>query len=506
MVGQIDNIKFNIFVAGFISAIFIGSFLRFGFSFFLFLLLISFLIFLYQKYFLVNINNRKVIIYLALFIFSFSLGVLRYEIKNSTPLDPHLETFVGDKVSISGIIIAEPQKKEKFNELTVKFTEISQDASSTEKVYGIGLVQTDFYPEFEYGDLIKISGKLGKPENIEKNDGREFDYVAYLGKDGIEYTINFAKAELVSHGHGNLIKGKLFDIKNAFIKNIEKTIPEPQSSLLGGILLGAKNSMSSEVWDSFKISGLSHIVALSGYNITIVAESIMNILYFLPRAFAFSGGVLGIIAFVVMSGASSTAVRASIMALIVILAKATNRNYKIGRALVVAGLLMIIYNPKILVFDISFQLSFIATIAIIFVSPILKERLSFITEKFALRENISATISAQILVLPLILYQMGLLSLVALPANILIVSVIPFLMFFGFFAGFVGFINVFVSLPFAWVSWFVLTYILKVSDLFAGLPFSSIEIKAFSSVTLFFAYFILFLVFLFLKKEKPHKT
>ncbi|MFA6430492.1 MAG: ComEC/Rec2 family competence protein [Candidatus Paceibacterota bacterium] len=497
MGNQVSDKSFYIFVAGFISAIFISSFIKVGFSFFILLLVLGIFIFIYIKYFLINIENKKYLVSILIFVFSFSLGVLRFEVTNSFVLDSNLESIVGQKVSIKGIAIDEPQKKENFNELTVNFLSIG----SSTKVYGVGLVQIDFYPEFKYGDLLEIKGKLEKPENIEKEDGREFDYVSYLGKDGVNYKINSAKAVLISSGNGNFLKAKLFDIKNAFTKNLERVISEPQASLLGGILLGSKSSMSADVKKGFQVSGLSHIVALSGYNITIVAESIMNTLSFLPKAFAFSGGILGIIFFVIMSGASSTAVRASVMSLIVILAQMTRRDYKIGRSLAVAAMLMIIYNPKILVFDISFQLSFLATVAIVFVSPIIKERLGFITERFGLRETVSGTISAQFLVLPLILYKIGMLSFVALPANVLVVSVIPFLMFVGFFTGILGFISLIISLPFAWVSWFLLTYILKVSDFFAGLPFSSANIPGFSVSVLVLLYVLIFFFLKYLKNK-----
>jgi competence protein ComEC len=190
------------------------------------------------------------------------------------------------------------------------------------------------------------------------------------------------------------------------------------------------------------------------------------------------------------------------MSLIVILANITHRNYKIGRALVVAGILMIIHNPKILVFDISFQLSFLSTVAIIYVSPIVKERLGFITEKFKLRETVAGTISAQLLVLPLILYKIGMLSFVALPANVLVVTVISFLMFVGFFTGLSGFIGMAVSLPFAWISWFVLTYILKVSDFFADLPFSSMSVSVFPVYLLILLYICIFVLLMFIKNKK----
>ena len=152
---------------------------------------------------------------------------------------------------------------------------------------------------------------------------------------------------------------------------------------------------------------------------------------------------------------------------------------------------MIIINPKILVFDISFQLSFLATIAIIYVAPILKPKLTFVTEKFALRETISSTVSAQIMVLPLILYKMGLLSLVALPANILVLAFIPTVMLTGFLTGMVGFIWLPMSLPFAWISWIILAYIIGISNFFASLPFSTINISWFSSVIMFVFYIII---------------
>ena len=493
--------SFFIGIAGFVSAIFISSFFKLGFSFFLFLILISATFLIYQRYFIFEFSKKPLIFFIAIFILGFGLGVLRYEIKDNPNLDINLENRVGQKVSISGTVSDEPDKRENYNLLTVDFTDLESGASSSIKVSGIGLIQTDFYPEYKYGDLIKIQGKLEKPENISTSSGREFDYVSYLEKDGIEYRMSFVKTSLISSGNGNFLKSALFNIKNAFNENINKVISEPQSSLLGGILLGAKSSMSKDMTNTFKVAGISHIVALSGYNITVVAEAIMNTLSFLPRTLSFSGGVLGILLFVIMSGASSTAVRAAIMSLVVILAQVTHRKYQIGRALIIAGLVMIIYNPKILVFDISFQLSFLATIAIIYVSPLLEKKFSFITERFGLRNTVAGTISAQLLVMPLILYKMGLLSFVALPVNILILFIIPATMFFGFFTGALGFIGTILSIPFAWITWFLLTYIIKVADIFASLPFASANIPGFFVSILVYMYLLVFAFILWIKKS-----
>jgi competence protein ComEC len=490
-------------LCGFVSAIFICSFIKLGFSFFLFLVLLSIIIFIFQKFFVTDLKEKRVIFLISIFVFSFAVGVLRYEIKDIKNNDIYLSENLGKKVVIEGIISDEPNRKDKTVMLTVDFKQIIF-ASSSVSVSGKGIISTDLYPEFKYGDMIKISGKLEKPENFPStslgtsslSSTNSFDYVSYLEKDDIEYKIDFAKTEFVSSGHGNPIKTSLFWFKNKFIDNLNKVIGEPQSSLMSGIILGAKSSMDENTTNNFRIAGLSHIVALSGYNITIVAESIIKFFSFLPRNFALSGGVVGIILFVIMTGSSSTAIRAGIMSLIVVLAGITRRKYKIGRALLIAGVIMLLFNPKILVFDTSFQLSFLATIAIIYVSPILKNKFSFVTERFGLRDIISSTISAQILVLPLLLYKMGIFSFVALPANILILAFISTVMLFGFLTGIIGFVSLIVSLPFAWVSWFLLSYMIKVSEFFASLPFAYVNVSWFSEVFLLLSYIIIVIWFL----------
>ena len=488
---MIKDFELSIMIAGFILAIFISSFFKLGFSFFLFLSLMSIAFFIYQKYLCNDFASGNKILILSLFIFSFALGILRYEIKDSYILDSNLENNLNKKLTVEGIIFDEPIVKEIGSILIVDFKNIIF-ASSSVSVSGRGIIKTDTYPEFKYGDLVKIIGKLEKPENYSGTSAeRNFDYVSYLGKDDIFYKIDFAKTEFISSNHGNHIKTFLFKIKNSFIRNINKVISEPQSSLLSGILLGSKSSLDEKTSETFRIAGLSHLIALSGYNITIVSEAIMKSFSFLPRNYGLSLGVFGIILFVLMSGSSSTAVRAGIMSLVIILANVTRRKYQVTRALIFAGLLMIIINPKILVFDISFQLSFLATVAIIYVSPILKEKFHFVTEKFKLRETVSSTISAQILVLPLIIYKMGLISFVTLPVNVLVLTLIPTLMLLGFFTGIFGYIWIVLSIPFAWVTWFLLSYIIKVSELFAGLPFSHVEIKFFPVIFLVVSYIII---------------
>jgi competence protein ComEC len=437
-----NNKIFPILIAGFTVGIFISSFFKLGFSFFLFLLVLFVLIYVFGKFLA---KNKTPIILLAVFIFSFGLGVLRYEIKNAS--NDNLSVFTGEKVILTGIVADEPALKDKSIQLTVVGDSITVSGQKN-KISGKILVVAGLFPEFKYGDEIQVEGKFEKPQNISTTTGNDFDYVSYLAKDDIYYEMSFAQVKIISSGHGSYLKTKLFAFKNAFMNKINFQIKEPESALLGGLLLGAKNSLGQDWQTEFRQAGVSHIVALSGYNITIVAVGIMAVLSFLPRFLAMSFGAVGILLFAIMTGGSATVLRASVMALLVLLAKATGRTYDVIRALLLAGLFMLIQNPKVLVFDLSFQLSFLSTVALIFVSPIIEKKMTFITEKYKLRELIVATVATQIFVLPFIFYKMGMISLVALPVNLLILPFIPAVMLFGFITGILGFISSLLAWPY----------------------------------------------------------
>jgi competence protein ComEC len=261
---------------------------------------------------------------------------------------------------------------------------------------------------------------------------------------------------------------------------------------MGGLILGEKASFSQELRQKFIDTGTIHIIALSGYNITIVAEWFMKLFVFLPQTFAIGAGIFSIFLFVLMTGASSTGVRAGIMAVLALVARATGRTYDIGRALLLAATIMIIINPMILLYDVSFQLSFIATIAVIYLSPRLEKHFMWVTKRFGLRDIICVTFSAYLFVLPFILYKMGNLSIVALPANILILLFIPITMLFGFITGFVGLFFPFLSLFFGFISSLLLSYELGVINFLSSLPFASLSISNFPLLLtiLIYIYFI----------------
>lgn len=486
-----------IFLGGFAFGVFLRSFSNFGSSFPVFLFLLAVILYIFWK-----ISEGEVFLPISIFILAAGLGIFRFNLSNSEVYRLALSRYVGETVTIQGVVSEELDKRETHNFLTLDAKEVSLMGGQNEKVSTRILLAADKYPEFNYGDELKISGLVKKPENFDDGGLREFDYVSFLSKDGIYYVMYRPKIELVSHGKGNFLKTSLFKVKNAFVGNVSKVVPEPESSLLAGLVVGAKQSLGKEWLDRFRKVGIIHIVVLSGYNVTIVADFVAKVFSFLPKFFPTVIGAISIALFAIMTGASATVVRATIMALIVILARAASRTYLITRALLLAGFLMILQNPKILVFDSSFQLSFLSTLALIYVSPIVEPRLKFITEKWKIREVATATVATQIFVLPFLLYKMGEFSIVSLPVNLLVLFFIPITMFFGFVTGLVGFVSALLSIPFAWFSYFLLAYELKVVELFSSLSFITIKVSYFPFWLTLISYILLAFFIFRLRRRK----
>lgn len=419
----------------------------------------------------------------AVFILAFSLGIFRFHTVD-VPAPYIFESKVGQEASFVGEIIDEPTFGENNQRLVVEVEE--------EEVKTRILVSTAFDQDYKYGDEINFTGELKKPENFITDQGKEFDYVNYLRKDGVLYVMSYPKIEVVSSGNGNFIKSFMFSIKEKFLEKINLAIQEPESLLMGGLILGEKSSFNQALRASFVNTGTIHIVALSGYNVTIVAEWFMKLFSFLPMNLGIGMGIFAIFLFVLMTGASSTAIRAGIMAILVLIARATGRNYDVARALILAGVIMILINPFVLVYDVSFQLSFIATVAVIFVTPRIEKYFMWVPENFKLRDVVSVTFAAYAFVLPFILYKMGNLSLVALPANILVLPLIPFTMVLGFLTGLAGLISYILAVPFGFISYLFLHYELGVINFFSHLPFAVFSFPDFPlTLTLFiYIYFI----------------
>ncbi len=441
---------------------------------------------------LLQTNHRKSAILFALFLLFAAIGVLRFYMKDAREPKHLLDNFLEENVALEGVINSETESRQNSQRIVLS-AENLEHLGTNYKIDSKILVTTDFFPEFYYGDRIRVSGKLKSPENFTTEIGKTFDYKSYLKRDSIYYTMSFAKIEFINDGEGSFVKTSVLSLKERFLSNIEKLIPAPASGLMAGLLLGVKGSLGDKLHQAFVDTGLVHIIVLSGYNVTIIAEAVIKTLSFAGVAAGIYAGGVFILLFAVMAGGGATIIRASVMAILALIARATGRTYEITRALLVAAVVMIFYNPYVLIFDISFQLSFLATLGLIYVTPVFEKLFRKLPNFMAIRDITSATFATQVFVLPFLLYKIGNLSVIAPITNILVLPVVPMTMFFGFLAGLVGFIAPVVGTPFALIAFALLKYEIFIVELFAKFPFASFTISQFPILLMIICYILIVL-------------
>lgn len=403
----------------------------------------------------------------------------------------------GDEVVVEGVVV-----KAEDRETTQHIVVASESFDSNV------LVISGRFPEFSYGDVVSVSGALEEPEAFETDTGRIFDYPNYLAKDGIYATMLFSEITEVGSGEGNVAIRTLTHVRDAYVVSLAQVLPEPHAGLAAGITAGVRRALGDDVLDMFRIVGVIHIIVLSGYNVTIVGDVVTRLLRRIAsHKIALGMAALGITLFALLVGFGATVVRASLMALLVVLARATGRTYDALRALFIAGIVMLLFNPLIAAFDPSFQLSFLATLGLILFSPYLETLFRRFPEWGGIRFIIVATIATQLFVLPLLLATIGEISLIAPFANIFVLIAVPLAMLFSFFAGIVGILHPYLALPFTAIGYVLLGYILTVSELFSRIPFASVTLPAFSLWWAFGLYGIYaFLLYALWRKDKRLKA
>ncbi len=316
------------------------------------------------------------------------------------------------------------------------------------------------YPEYKYGDEIKVTGVIKTIEG---------DWENYFKKENIAGLMGFPEIELISRGNGSKAKSALLSVKDFFISSFEKALPFDKAAFMSGLVLGETAEFSDEFKEKLRATGTSHLVALSGYNIAIIALTVANLLglWWFTKRFTFAGSTLLILAFVLMTGGEASVVRAAIMGFLVLLADKLKRVYYFRNAVAATALMMVIVNPKVLAFDIGFQLSFMALIGITCLKPLLEKRLKWEKRSGILnwRQNLLTTSAAQVAVLPVILYHFGTFSPIGILANVLILEFIPLTMALGFFIGFAALISPALAWVISWPASVLMGYELGIIDL-----------------------------------------
>lgn len=381
------------------------------------------------------------------------------------------------------------------------------------------LLQVPQYPEYEYGDLLEIFCVAKAIENKDNS----FDYRMYMAKEGVLYQCDPIKSLLpqgapqfngagkqikkVGENGGNWFYGKIIAMRTIFESKITRVIPQPYGALAVGLLLGGSGGLSKEIQSDFSRTGMTHIVAVSGYNVTIIAEYLILLGIFLGfwRKQAIWLALFGIILFVIIAGLPASAVRAGVMSGILLWAMKNGRLTSSENAIIFAGAIMLILNPLLLRWDVGFQLSFLATLGIVLTSSFWEK--SFVKKNKALgiSEAITLSLSAQIFVLPIIAYNFQLVSLISLLANVFILPVIPLSMLLVFLVIVFGLIWTPLSLVFAWLAFTLLAYELKLIQLLAEFPWASASIETVSVWWIVIYYIILIGIIFWIKKEEKNQ-
>lgn len=470
-------------LVSFIVGIFCRSFFEVDQSYF-FLIAIFSLIFLFIFY------KNKLATVVAFFVLVFATGgwMTGREIEKIKDLKYVGKTFqenaVVQKVSTSS-----------FGQNVI--IGLEESASSVgEKI--LMLMQVPQYPEYFYGDLLEISCTASP---IESRDA-SFDYQMYMVKEGVLYQCK-GKAEKVGGNEGNWLYAKIINARTLFENKIIRVMPAPYSALASGLLFGGSNGLSKEIQNDFSRTGMTHIVAVSGYNVTIIAEYliILGIFLGLWRRQAIWFALLGIVLFVVLVGFPASAVRAGVMSSILLWAMKNGRLASSENAIIFAGAIMLAINPLLLRWDVGFQLSFLATLGIVTSSSFWEKSFIKKHKAFGISEMIALSISAQVFVLPIIAYNFGIVSLVSLLANVMILPIIPLSMLLVFLVSVFGFILQPLSIVFSWMAFLLLFYEIKVIHLLANFPWASVQVEKVGAWWILLYYCILILGVHVLKKK-----
>jgi competence protein ComEC len=361
------------------------------------------------------------------------------------------------------------------------------------------LVKAPRYPEFHYGDWVLINGAVKKlePES----------YAQYLAKEGISAVVSYPKTELVAANKGSPIKAFLFNFKNSVVDNFGKVLPSEESAFLSGLVLGERSDFSPEFKTAMQTSGTTHLVALSGYNVTIVVTYAMLLFaMFFRKKVSLTLTFLFLLGFVLMTGAEASVVRAAIMGALVVIAKESGRIFNVRNAITLAGLAMVLVNPKVLIFDAGFELSFLALLGIIYLEPALRKIFKMKEEAGILswRRNLLTTASAQLMVVPILIQSFGNFSPVSLLSNVLILELIPFTMALGFSIALVSGISYYLTLVAGWFVWPFLKIETWLIRFFGGFGISLNLSLSWFLILFYYAALIFFIVYVNRRARKMY--
>jgi len=445
-------------------------------------------------------GSRKTLIVAGLCLFALLGGGLCFP-SSLPPVDEHSLCFYNDKgtVDIQGMVAEEPDTRDRYCLLTFSASEIIVNGERKE-VSGTALIRVPRYPAYHYGDVLKITGKLETPLQFE-----DFDYKSYLARQGIYSVIYYPGVELLDRGQGLKPLQWIYSLRERLSASLARALPEPQGSLAQGILLGLRGNIPDSLYEAFSRTGTAHLLAISGLHISIIIAMLLSfgILVFGRRRSIYIWLTLALIwLYAMLAGMHPPIIRATIMGSLFLIAEYLGRQRSAIIALAFAAAVMVGVQPHVL-WSVSFQLSFLAMAGLILLYPYFQAwGRKGVASLFGARERIAAaggmitdgfavTLAAIVAIGPLIAYNFGVVSLVALPATFFSLPALPFIIVTAALVAFVGLLASLAAQILGWLAWLFLSYLVFLVQGFDALPYSSLEVTTVSTWHIWGYYVIL---------------
>jgi competence protein ComEC len=407
----------------------------------------------------------------------FMVGFFRFGMAYWGFEEVELQAFHDEEktVEVEGVVVDYPDVRGDRIKLMVEVDRVGEEA-----VEGVALITVNRYPEYFYKERLGFKGQLKEPHNFE-----EFSYERYLRRYGIDSVMYNPRAWRVGEEPHQWWDWKrpVFDLKWEVENRLNRLLTEPYASFSAGLLLGSRRGIPEDIMEDFNTSGLTHIIAISGYNITLIIVFVSGLFQFLSKRWQTIVATVVIGVFVVLVGGTAAVVRSAIMGVLGLWAIWFGRRSEVTRLLAITAGGMTMWNPFILVDDVGFQLSFAATCGLVYMTDSVERFLKWlrvhdrIPEFLSIREAFVTTLAAQTLAVPIIIVSFGRLSLIAPVANVAAVSLIPIAMMLSFVSLLVSYFWWEGGLMIAYVAWFFLEAIVQIAHWSALVPFASVDVS-----------------------------
>lgn len=417
------------------------------------------------------LRSSKLVV-IPLVVTLFTLGGLRYNFFTvSQPMDS-IDDYQYGKHEVLGVVDGEPYRDARSN-YVFYVSQLRVDGQATAGTLRVKSLIANAKEGYSVRVVGKIMPSLGRTSS------------------GMSY----ARVTVVSAQHNLLVQ-----IKSQFSEGVRRALPEPTAGFMLGILIGSRSSLSPELQNTMSQIGLSHLIAVSGYNLTIIALAIQAMLGKKWQWGTLAATLWLIVGFVVLTGASASIVRAGVMAALFLLAKYYGRRLEVLSCLAVGVILTLAWDPSYLT-DLSWQLSFLALTGIVLLTPAITKL--FPSRLGAVGDIAAVSIAAQLATMPLIAFVFGDVALIAPLTNLVYLPLIPLLMLFGFMAGVVGALLPSTAYAIFWPVHFGVTFLLDGMAYFASWRYSTIQNAAPSFVGLGLFYTALGILALLARRSGP---